>query len=329
MADPWADLQPPGSPGTATAIRADINHRWDCFWARDAKGRRAWTMAVQASSIGDATLPELRGVELSFGDPDSAGKVYLWLALKDPASSDLFHRLCIDIMEAAGLAQAEPEAVRRVVARTWRWHHLMRGAASHALSEAEQKGLVGELKLIQDHLLPVVGGQAAMTGWLGPLDGPKDFEFAPVAIEAKTLRSGAVPFVSISSEHQLDSGLFESLYLVVFPVDEVLSESAEAATLHGWVSRLRSCYEAQAPWAVDLLESRFAAAGYREEETYTKFWSVGGMSVYQVGEEFPRITPGMLRAGVRRVTYQIELSEIKKSLVTPEILLADLEAARG
>src|SRR4051812_21520732 len=99
MNNPWAALGPAGAPGTATAIRADSDHRWDCFWARDTKGRRAWTMSVQPSSIGEATLPDLRGVELFFGDPDSSGKVHLWIALKDAGSADLFHRLCLDIME--------------------------------------------------------------------------------------------------------------------------------------------------------------------------------------------------------------------------------------
>ncbi|MER7336160.1 MULTISPECIES: PD-(D/E)XK motif protein [unclassified Micromonospora] len=328
MSDPWAGLRPAATMGTATAVRADPGHRWDCYWARDARGRRAWTMSVQTSSIGDATLPDLRGVELSFGDPDKAGKVHLWLALKDAGSTDLFHRLCVDIMEAAGMAPTEPDAVRRVIARTWRWHHLMRGAPSHTLTDSGQKGLVGELKLIEAHLIPSIGAKEAVTGWWGPLDGPKDFEFAPTAIEVKTQRGGAVPAVSISSEHQLDLASFEALYLVVFSVNEIPRESADAATLHGWVSRLRACFEVRAPWASDLLESRLAATGYREEDPYTNIWSIDGMSIYQVSPDFPRITPDILRPGVDRVRYQIELKEIDGFAVTLETMLSDLEAAR-
>ncbi|WP_442933251.1 hypothetical protein [Micromonospora psammae] len=53
------------------------------------------------------------------------------------------------------------------------------------------------------------------------------------------------------------------------------------------------------------------------------------MSIYQVRPGFPRITPDILRPGVGRVRYQVDLKDIDGFVVTLETMLSDLEAARG
>ena len=77
------------------------------------------------------------------------------------------------------------------LSRTWRWHHLLRGGRGTLLSPEEQKGLLGELFVLERLLLPRMDASSAVTAWRGPLGAPKDFEAARVAIEAKARRGGA------------------------------------------------------------------------------------------------------------------------------------------
>ena len=64
------------------------------------------------------------------------------------------------------------------LSRTWRWHHLLRGGRGTLLSPEEQKGLLGELFVLERLLLPRMDASSAVTAWRGPLGAPKDFEIA-------------------------------------------------------------------------------------------------------------------------------------------------------
>lgn len=61
------------------------------------------------------------------------------------------------------------------------------------LSAEEQKGLIGELLVLERYLIPLFGPADATSAWVGPTGSPKDFECGRTAIEAKA-RRGAAPF---------------------------------------------------------------------------------------------------------------------------------------
>ena len=136
--------------------------------------------------------------------PDESDTQLLALKLLDSNQRDIFQTLCLDIISTAAQADSEAEAVSAALMRTWRWHHLLRVGRGTLLSPEEQKGLLGELFVLERLLLPRMDASSAVTAWRGPLGAPKDFEIARVAIEAKTRRGGATPSLSITSESQLD-----------------------------------------------------------------------------------------------------------------------------
>ena len=220
----------------------------------------------------------------------------------------MFHRFCVDVVEATRVARSTDEAIERFLARTWRWHRLLRSGQDGRLSEEEQKGLIGELRVIERCLLDVVGARDAVEGWAGPLGAPKDFEVGLVGIEAKA-RSPQRAEIRISSADQLDSAGMTRLFLSVIEVGMGFDDSATAVTVTDLATRVRSRVAALDLSAAIAFDERLAATGFDWEEDYSdRRWSIGDEVLYEVGDGFPRLTPSMVPAAVDDVRYTISLA---------------------
>ena len=149
----------------------DANLPWDFFWARGLDGRVLLTLSHATGSAPTTTLPRLRDIEVTLSPPDD-------FKLLDSNQRDIFQTLCRDIISAAAQVESEAEAVSAALMRTWRWHHLLRGGRGTLLSPEEQRGLLGELFVLERLLLPRIDASSAVTAWRGPLGAPKDFEIA-------------------------------------------------------------------------------------------------------------------------------------------------------
>lgn len=308
--DPWAGLDPPSIADSVAARRVDANLPWNFFWARGVDGRVLLTLRHAVESAPTTHLPRLRDIEVTLSPPDASGTQLLAFKLLESNQRDLFQTLCRDIILAATRAESEAAAVSTALIRTWRWHHLLRGGRSTLLSSEKQKGLLGELFVLERLLLPHVDASSALTAWQGPLGAPKDFEIARVAIEAKARRGGAKPFLSITSESQLDEEGVDSLFLYVVELDEAPADGTHGITLHDVVERLREHLFSLDPGSSGIFEARLSAAGYRVEDDYSSYrWLEGGNRIYLVSGSFPRITSSGIPSGVSSVRYSVSLAD--------------------
>jgi hypothetical protein len=226
------------------------------------------------------------------------------IRLKDHSQIGLFEVLCRDVVASAEAAEEELDALNRAVGRTSRWHHLLRGGHSNLLSEEEQRGLIGEL-IVLDRLAEVIGSRAAIMGWKGPSGAPKDFELRGHCIEVKTRRTAAQPFIQISNEFQLADVAHHRLWLTVLAVERVADPFGEP--LNALVSRVGKKYQSDdAMMAMDW-ELNLAATGYRDEDDYSAFrWVSDQPTWLEVAGDFPRITTP-LPGGVSNVKYALAL----------------------
>jgi hypothetical protein len=321
--DPWSKLDPARSKGTVTARRVDSSLAWNFFWARDTDARCLLLLRHDSTAAPTASLPRLRGIEVDLiHEPN--GECILTFRLLDLAHRDIFFRLCQDIVASASAAKREKEAVDTTLQRTWRWHHLLRGGADQRLSEEEQKGLIGELVVLERYLLPVLAARDAVTAWQGPMQAPKDFEIGGVCIEVKSHRPGASPSVVISSEHQLDDTDLKGLVLVVLALDRAAVGSIDQFTLTDVATRVRDRIEECDPSAVADFELRLSAAGFRWADDYSDTpWIEGSITLYRVTGQFPRIVALGLTPGVQQVTYSISLVDCQQYRI-PESKLVEL-----
>lgn len=248
-------------------------------------------------------MPSLKSLEVRL--QTSPGGPVFYLRLKDGAQIELFETLCRDVVTAGEQGATELEALQRAIRRTFRWHNLLRGGRSSVLSEEEQKGLIGELEIL-DRLIADVGAGPALSAWVGPTGAPKDFELARDCIEVKARRSAAQPFVRISSEHQLADVPGRRLWLAVVPVDGV--PHPDGRTLTEIVEGITAVLDAQSdPACLYDWEMRLAESGYDADHDYSKWrWSVSAPILHAVVDGFPRVS-SPVPVGVSDLTYSLAL----------------------
>jgi len=308
--DPWKDLKPPNAADAINAKRVDVNIPWDFFWARSVDHKCLLVLRHSEKSSPRSRLPKLKGVDVFESEYGPGGDRMLVLKLADSAHRDIFHRLCKDIVESVSRAASEIEAVEVTLARTWRWHHLLRGGSDLRLTPEEQKGLIGELLFLERYLLEEIQTLDAVSSWCGPLDSPKDFEVGRVSIEAKARRGASKPYISINSEYQLDNSGTDHLFLFVVELDKSPANTKEGFNLNDVSTRVRNKIESLDSGVLNRYEDLLAARGFRWEDDYSDYyWAEGLNHLYQVTDDFPRITASKLQSGVLNVKYSILLTE--------------------
>jgi hypothetical protein len=324
--DPWKDLAAPNAADAITARRVDADIPWGFFWARGVDHKCLLVLQHAADSTPHGRLPKLKGIEVAVLEANRDGDRMLVFRLLDSAHRDIFHRLCRDIIASACGATSEKEAVQVALARTWRWHHLLRGGSDGRLSPEEQKGLIGELLVMESYLLPHLSALDAVSAWRGPLGAPKDFEIGRVCIEAKARRGAATPYIAINSEHQLDDSGTDALFLHVVELDQAPSDRNEGFSVSVVAKRVRDKIAAADNGAVTTLDDLLSAAGFRWEDDYSdSHWIEGPSRLYRVSGDFPRITAQAVRPGVSNVKYSISLVECEPFLAAD----GALESALG
>ncbi len=316
--DPWKDIVQPTAANALSAKRVDAALPWGFFWARGLDGKCLFVIQHSTHTALPSRLPRLRGLDVTESEWVDGNSRVLIFKLEDAAHRDLFHQVCLDITACAGGAGTEQEAVTLAIARIWRWHHLLRGGSDSRLTLEEQKGLIGELLVLERHLLPVLGPVDGLSAWQGPLGAPKDFAIGHACVEVKARRGSATPHVAISCESQLDGDGVESLFLYVVDLDRASSGSANRFTLTDIAARIRETVSASHEASIEPYEGLLAAGGFRWSDDYSDTqWIEGTHRVYGVTQGFPRITASTLVSGVRDVRYSI-------SLVTCQPFLTDM-----
>jgi hypothetical protein len=319
--DPWSGLVLPSETVALSARRTSAVSARDLFWALDSEDRCLLLLRHQRSAGPCPRLPRLRGLVVETLPEPGTDRQFLVLRLIESSSRELFHRLCLDIVDATAEAATEREAIECFLARTWRWHRLLSGGADGRLSEEEQKGLIGELDLLHRQLLPLLGGLGAGEAWTGPFGTPKDFEVGRICVEVKARRGAAAPQVLISSEHQLDTSGIDGLFLQVTEVTPANAAGADGRSLPEVIAEVREAITASAPSALLPLEERLAAVGFDASTDYSdRRWIIGARQLYRIVDGFPRITPAMHPPGLGEVRYAVSLPACQLWLVDPAAL---------
>ena len=326
LSNPWRDLPVPSASATLSARRVEAGMPWDFFWARDGDRKCLLVLNHAEASAPRQRLPKLRDIAIDLLEDGKSPRLTLSLKLLESTHQDLFYRLCIDIVQATTNAKTEKEAVATALSRTWRWHHLLRRGEDGRLSPDEQKGLIGELLVIERFLLPNLSPVDSLNAWSGPLGSPKDFEVGRTAVEAKARRGAAKPFIAISSEYQLDPSGLDHLYLHVIDLDQVPVDAQIGDTVTDVAYRVGHAIRLRDESAHDVFESILLATGFDWNDDYSEIrWAEGSTHIYHVRSGFPCITPGSLITGVSSVSYSISLTECAPFAVgTGELVAAIL-----
>lgn len=194
------------------------------------------------------------------------------------------------------------------------------------LSESALRGLFVELELLIELVRAGVRVRDALLAWAGPYRAT-DFKFANgTGIEVKSARIPASA-VEISSEHQLDapSG---TLHLFVKPVATLAPQDHAGEAFLDIVGEAKSLISKDSG-AKELWASAVEALGFDESDPYYAQWRFASneWQIYGVVDGFPRITRDSLPAGIRAVSYSLQLDALKPFREDSASLLEEVAAA--
>lgn len=271
-------------------------------------------------------LPEGQGFFVERAVLESPGSLWIALSRKFAGSAELFATMSCDVIGALDDAVAsgadEARLVRVCIGRVGAWQEFMR-RGTQTLSPEAELGLVGELVLLRRIISAGVAAARAIQSWVGPLNGVQDFEIGTGALETKaTLSAKGFP-AKIGSLEQLDNSVRQPLFVTGVRFRQV--ESGQ--TLPDFVASIRGVIQGDTE-AVRLLSERLLAAGYIDshESRYPRRFLVTDIRIVEVGEGFPRLTPGTAPPGIMRVMYEIDLDKAPGDDMGVDVALKQLGA---
>lgn len=281
--------------------RIDESHPLDIYIGKEGSGEPALLL------VSDQKPPpshEYQAIHM-LSRTRSDGRWALVLKLAKPELAKVFFLLCDDLIESCRKYGPNEDPMARLMARFTRWQRLLDRGYDALLPEVALRGLMGELLFMLHNVIPTRDPLAAVTAWTGPLGGHQDFSFPDRLYEIKTIRTGA-PTIMVSSEEQLDA-VCVPLDLAVVTLDDADASGQNSITPLSLVERLMSIFESS-PDATDMFESRLIEAGFvRREEYGSKQYMFAGIRTFAVTDGFPSIVRSKLPAGIRKVSYEIQL----------------------
>lgn len=329
----WQQVEQARPTGDELVARQALPSLTDRILAAiDARGRR---LVLVALSAGDEPFRDnsSRGLtietrDLALADQDATR--YITLRCEDVAGHSMLGLIGGEIAEQVAMAASSPaEIVSKVVAR---WRRFWGQLPTQILTHEEQIGLFSELWFLAYWLIPAVGPREALSRWRGPMGARHDFEQTGLSVEAKGTATTRGRIFSVGSINQLEPP--ESGRLLLFGM-RVREEGGASNTLPALVRvcrALASAHEdAEGALETALISARYVAS---HEDEYAKVhWRVVEDVLFDVRDDFPRLTPasfdGGLPAGVEEVEFTINLGGFDHLVVarTPSDAASLLQAA--
>ena len=259
-------------------------------------------VSTSAVHIGQVRLPD---------DPVDRRSVVVRLTEK--SLLDEFCLVLDQLLRGLQVIRSAEDAVRMLAARLRAWVQLF-SPDSGRMSDEQQRGLTGELVVLEALATQSQGWMQALRAWTGPDRRDRDFNFAQLLIEVKSHLAGGRDQVRIANEHQLDSG--NGIPPLVLWVVTLAADKA-GMTLPARVESIRVSLAAADPASLVLFEEKIEEAGYSdvqfERETAVAY-GVVSHRFYHVSEDFPHVRPSGLRSGVLNVSYTVDLTECARFL---------------
>ncbi|WP_433246121.1 PD-(D/E)XK motif protein [Streptosporangium sp. CA-135522] len=316
----WRNLETPQTTPGRSRLRLHPNAPLDIYLAVSHPGhQRMLILRADARSADQIVrsvgrLPRAAGLEINLSAV-SRLEYELQVVLTANELREVFNPLVTDVADTVRDAPGAAAALTAAVDRFERWQDLLRAVGRDGLGPEARRGLVGELLVLRDCVLPHVDPAEAVESWTGPSGANQDFQLPEVAVETKTSTAKRPRNIRITSERQLDGAGTPVLLLALALLDERRGGTGES--LNRLVDRIRE--RLTSPVVRAGFDGRLIQAGYLpgqrdlyDEPRYTLrdlcFWHVQG--------GFPRLIEANLPEGVGDCTYHVSTSGLDQYRAT-------------
>lgn len=269
--------------------------------------------------INQSVFKRFIGVEIQVLPSPIRDKNDFTIILLEKDLSDIFALFVDDILERIKDEVSGSEILSILNLRISHWRKLFAKMKGNLISEEAQRGLFGELYLLEQLLLETESKALVLGSWRGPLCEHQDFANGNTVVEAKTTKAGT-PALKISSEHQLDYTCWEGLYLYLLVVNET---TGGPDTLSEKMNNVISLFQNDHRLIEEFLMKLERIGVYRDTiDSYDeKGYVVRAELAFKVSEGFPLLVPGTLGSpSISKVKYEVELSSVSSfEIPLPEL----------
>lgn len=308
--NPWEDLATEESPSLNTR-----KFHKSFYWGVD-KGTYLliWELSKKYNDISFKRIKGDFSKLLKIEHTTRDNKTHLFVKLTNVEQWSIFKTFCQDLIAAVDEFKIEDQKIEFFITRLLDWKKFWNKSKSKTLSAESIKGLLGELKFLEEFLLKRISGYDAIRAWVGPNPNPQDFSYNKNTYEIKT-HDESVQQITISSKEQLTKNTAE-LYLVVYS----LSASNEPLSLN-LIDYIKEIKKKLNNNECDMLDQKLINVGYSYDEVYKKFgYMISAPKFYKVADDFPKITTSNVHASIMDLTYKIPLNVIQQFRLEEDVI---------
>lgn len=295
---PWTKM------AESSKRRVDVIPKHNVYWITDINGRYGIYIESAKRFISEKLTISLNGIEVIKRNSQS-GVGELILLLNKKEDSQIFCKLCEDLISTVEIHHDNDGMVSAVEVRLQRWQELLKKSNNYVMPIEAQMGLFAELTLLEKILFQKIGVAQAINAWVGPDFDKQDFLLDNAVIEVKSYRTSKGQQISISSAQQLYCEK-QPLFLVSYG----LTRSENGRNVNDISSDIKVTLSKTSKLLLDIFNIKLIDYGFipeLENEPYIGFL-IDTTRVFQVNANFPKLIPPMIPLEIPRVKYSIDLS---------------------
>lgn len=261
------------------------------------------------SNIETDQWNNLRDIKIEiYPDHQITNKKFLLILLLNSDHKDIFSTLSEDLISGVQDSTDEEILMEDIFARLIKWQALFEKAGAQGLSEENQRGVYGELIFLKKFIENTSHPQVCISSWKGPEKAIQDFQGDTWALEVKTTHGKNHQKIHITSERQLDTEIIPNIFLYHLSLD-LRDHTGE--TLNELVDKILSLISKNYQ-ALNAFKLKLLSAGYYDihRKLYANTgYTIRQQRIFQVVDDFPRITERQISGGVGDVRYSIVLAD--------------------
>ena len=233
----------------------------------------------------------------------SGGTLAFFLREQPGIPESVFPAVMEDVLEA-GDAAPPGKGLRIALERFSSWQAAL-SRQQGTMSAQEARGILGELVVARDLLIPNVGTRRTVQMWRAPEDDhPHDFTGRGWELEVKTCLAPCASF-HVNADGQLEAEPANRLFVATV----ALEASEEGTSLSDLFDQMVSGADLDREAREELKSAMIRRGGLARslDAEATRKYRVVSVELYEVREGFPRISPRQLPRGVSAVRYEVSL----------------------
>ena len=246
----------------------------------------------------------------------------LVIILQENDLSDIFIMFIEDIIESISATSNIDDALIRISQRVSYWKRLFGKFSDGLLTPQQQRGLYGELVILEILLKENNDYKNVIEAWQAPTGTNQDFYFGKSVLEVKTSKSNH-PVIKVANEFQLDFTMFDNLFVALISVSE---QPNGKNTLLKKISEIRKALNSQ-PFLVEDFNLKLSFLGIThdlEPEYDRTSYIIRKIKYYKVLEDFPKIISSMVNNAVSHISYEISVNNCEEFETSFETIIKNL-----